>query len=120
MQNVKQQRLQDIGRIAPAVEVEGLKARKRKRVLSVVEEEAVLSTLRPAMQPFLQLADDVGEVRDCALLRLQHVDALDGVPESAFLFEVEPVTLLVALNEHAEKAEEKLQVLFGLGQARTG
>src|SRR6266849_4468664 len=30
--------------------------------------------------------------------------------------QVEPVTLLVTLNEHAEEAEEKLQILFGLLQ----
>ena len=98
------------------MEVEGLKAGERKRVLGVVEEESVLPTARPAVQAFLQLADDVGKVRDRALVRLQHVNALDRVPELAFFFEVEPVALLVALNQHAEEAEEKLQVLFGLRQ----
>src|SRR5713226_4452477 len=68
------------------------------------------------MQAFLQLANDVPKVRDRALVPLQYVDALDRVPQSAFLLEVDPVTLLIALNEHAEKAEEKLQVLFGLRQ----
>src|SRR5450755_1752046 len=68
------------------------------------------------MQAFLQLANDVPKVRDRALVRLQYVDALDRVPQSAFLLEVDPVTLLVTLNEHAEEAEEKLQVLFGLRQ----
>src|SRR5713226_391784 len=68
------------------------------------------------MQAFLQLANDVPKVRDRALVPLQYVNALDRVPQSAFLLEVEPVTLLVTLNEHAEKAEEKLQVLFGLRQ----
>src|SRR3984893_6497778 len=55
-------------------------------------------------------------MRNRALVRLQHVDALDRVPQSAFLLEVDPVTLLVTLNQHAEEAEEKLQVLFGLRQ----
>src|ERR1700689_3156155 len=68
------------------------------------------------MQAFLQLANDVPKVRDRALVRLQYVDALDRVPQSAFLLEVDPVTLLVTLNEHAEEAEEKLQALFGLRQ----
>jgi hypothetical protein len=63
------------------VEVEGLKAAERKRVLGVVEEKAVLSAARPAVQPFFQLADDVGEVRDGALVRLQHVHALDRIPQ---------------------------------------
>ena len=116
MQNVKQQWFQNFRRIVPAVEVERLKAGERKRVLGVVKEESVLSTAGPAVQAFLQLANDVAKVRDRALVRLQHVDALDRVPQSAFFFEVEPVTLLVALNEHAEEAEEKLQVLFGLRQ----
>jgi hypothetical protein len=98
------------------VEVERLKARERKRVLSVVKQEPVLPAAGPAVQAFLQLANDVAKVRDRALVRLQHVDALDRVPQPAFFFEVEPVTLFVALNEHAEEAEEKLQVLFGLRQ----
>src|SRR5271169_6455561 len=114
VQNVKQKWFQDFGRIVPAVEIERLKAFERKRVLSVVEEEAVLSTAGPAVEAFFQLANDVPKVRDRALVRLQYVDALDRVPQSAFLLEVDPVTLLVTLNEHAEEAEEKLQVLFGL------
>jgi len=62
------------------------------------------------------LANDVAKVRDRALARLQHVDALDGVPQPPFFSEVQPIPLFVALNEHAEEAEEKLQVLFGLRQ----
>src|ERR1700684_1350075 len=116
MQNIKQQWFQDFWRIVPAVEVKRLKAFERKRVLGVVEEEAVLSTAGPAVEAFFQLSNDVSKVRDCALVRLQYVDALDRVPESAFLLEVDPVTLLVTLNEHAEEAEEKLQVLFGLSE----
>src|ERR1700683_5642137 len=116
MQNIKEQWFQNLGRVIPAVEVKGLKAFERKCVLGVVEEEAVLSTTGPAVQPFLQFADDVSKVRDCALVRLQYVDSLDRVPQSAFLLEVDPVTLLVTLNEHAEEAKEKLQVLFGLRQ----
>ena len=68
------------------------------------------------MEPFLQLAYDVAKVRNRALVRLQYVDALDRVPQPAFLLEVDTVTLLVTLNEHAEEAEEKLQVFFGLWQ----
>src|SRR5882672_140135 len=116
MQNVKQQRLQNFRRVVPAMEVERLKARERKRVFSVVKQEPVLPAAGPAVEAFFQLADDVPKIRNRALVRLQYVDALDRVPQSAFLLEVEPVTLLVALNEHAEEAEEKLQVLFGLRQ----
>src|SRR5580704_8889587 len=116
VQNVKQEWFQDFRRIIPAVEIKCLKALERKRVLGVVEEEAVLSTAGPAVEAFFQLSNDVSKVRDCTLVRLQHVDALDRVPQSAFLFEVDTVTLLVTLNEHAVAAEEKLQVLFGLWQ----
>src|SRR5208283_1481848 len=116
VQNIKQQWFQDFRRIVPTVKIERLKAFERKRVLRVVEEEAVLSTAGPAVQAFFQLANDVPKVRDRALVRLQYVDALDRVPQSAFLLEVDTVTLLVTLNEHAEEAEEKLQVLFGLWQ----
>src|SRR5271166_4819959 len=116
VQNIKQQWFQDLRRIVPAVEIERLKAFERKRVLGVVKEESVLAAASPAVQPFLQLADDVPKIRNRALVRLQYVDALDRVPQSAFLLEVDTVTLLVTLNEHAEEAEEKLQVLFGLRQ----
>src|SRR5208282_2087622 len=116
VQNIKQQWFQDFRRIVPAVEIERLKAFERKRVLSVVKQKSVLSTTRPAVEAFFQLANDVAKVRDCALVRFQYVNTLDRVPQSSFLFEVEPVTLLVTLNEYAEKAEEKLQVLFGLRQ----
>ena len=114
MQNVEEQWLQHIRRIAPASKVEGLKAAEGERVLGVVEEKSMLAAARPAMQAVLQLADDVGKVGDGALCRLQHVHALDGIPQLALLFEVEPVTLLVALDQHAEEAEEELHVLFGL------
>src|SRR5271166_4510497 len=116
VQNIKQQWFQDLRRIVPAVEIERLKAFERKRVLGVVKEESVLAAASPAVQPFLQLADDVPKIRNRALVRLQYVDALDRVPQSAFLLEVDTVTLLVTLNEHAEEAEEKLQVLLGLRQ----
>src|SRR3984957_2791950 len=116
VQNIKQQWLQNLRRVIPTLEIERLKAGKRKRVLSVVEEKAILSATRPAVQAFLQLTDDVGKVRDRALAGLQHVDALDRIPEPAFLLEVDPVTLFVALNEHAEEAEEKLQIRFCPGQ----
>src|SRR6202795_2261715 len=49
VQNVKQQWFQDFRRIVPAVEIKCLKALERKRVLGVVEEEAVLSTAGPAV-----------------------------------------------------------------------
>src|SRR6266404_7568483 len=116
MQNIKQQWFQNLGRIVPAVEIERLETFERKRVLGVVKEESVLAAVSPAVEAFFQLADDVPKIRNRALVRLQYVDALDRVPQSAFFLEVDPVTLLVTLNEHAEEAEEKLQVLFGLWQ----
>src|ERR1017187_135232 len=116
MQNIKEQWFQNLGRVVPAVEIERLKAFERKRVLGVVKEESVLSTAGPAVEAFFQFANDVAKVRDRTLVRLQYVNPFNRIPEAAFLFEVEPITLLVTLNEHAEKAEEKLQVLFGLRQ----
>src|SRR5580700_1298371 len=70
MQNVKQKRLKNFRRIIPAVEIERLKAFEGKRVLGVVEEEAVLSTAGPTVEAFFQLTNDVSKVRDCALVRL--------------------------------------------------
>src|SRR6202167_1063460 len=116
MQHIKEQWFQNLGRVIPTVEVKRLKTGERKRVLSVVKQKSVLSAAGPAVQPFLQLAYDVPKIRNRALVRLQYVNALDRVPQSAFLLEVDPVTLLVTLNEHAEEAEEKLEVLFGLRQ----
>ena len=71
------------------------------------------------MQAFLQLPDDVHEAGNGALSRLQNINALDGVPELALLFEVKAVTLFGALDQHAKEAEEKLQILFGRGRAKT-
>src|SRR5580658_7374655 len=116
MQNIKEQWFQNLGRVVPAVEIECLKAFERKRVFGVVKQKSVLSTAGPAVEAFFQLANDVAKVRDGALVRLQYVNPFNRIPEAAFLLEVQPVTLLVTLNEHAEKAEEKLQVLFGLRQ----
>src|SRR5579863_3605918 len=116
MQNIKEQWFQNLGRVIPAVEVKRLKAFERKRVLSVVKQKSVLSTAGPAVEAFFQLANDVPKIRNRSLVRLQYIDALDSVPQPAFLFEVDPVTLLVTLNEYSEEAEEKLQVLFGLRQ----
>src|SRR5208282_4748392 len=116
MQNIKKQWFQNLGRVIPTVEVKRLKTGERKRVLSVVKQKSVLSTAGPAVEAFFQLANDISKIRNRTLVRLQDVDALDRIPQSAFLLEVDPVTLLVPLNEHAEETEEKLQVLFGLWQ----
>src|SRR5271166_5607389 len=116
MQNIKQQWFQNLGCVIPTVEVKRLKTGEGKRVLSVVKQESVLTAAGPAVEAFFQLANDVSKVRDRALVRLQYVDALDSVPQPSFLFEVDPETLLVTLNEYSEEAEEKLQVLFGLWQ----
>ena len=60
------------------------------------------------MQTVLQLADDVGEVGDGPLLRLQHIHALDSVPQLSFFLEVESVTLSVSFDQYAEEAEQEL------------
>ena len=63
MQDIKEERFQQFGRVAPAVEVEGLKAAESEGVLYVVEKESVLAGAGPAMQTILQLSDDLREVR---------------------------------------------------------
>src|ERR1700739_2458309 len=112
MENVEEQGLQNIRRVSPACKVECLEAAERKRILGVVKQESVLAAARPALQAVLELADDVGEAGNRSLLRLQHVHAVDRVPQLALLAELEPVTLFVALDEHAEEAEQELHVLF--------
>jgi len=72
----------------------------------------VLAAARPTLQAVLQFSDDIGEIGDCSLFWLQHIYPLDCVPELAFFLEVQPVTLLIALDEHAEETEEKLQVFL--------
>ena len=71
VKDVKQERLQHLGRIAPTGEVEGLEAGEAERVLCVVKEKAVLTLLRPTVQPLFQLSDDLAEGRERALLRAQ-------------------------------------------------
>ena len=65
------------------------------------------------MEPLFQFADDIAEARNRALFRLQHIDPLDCIPKPALFLEVQPVTLLIALDQHTEEAEEKLHILFG-------
>src|SRR5713226_3445057 len=103
MQDVKQEWFKNLRRVVPAVKVESLKGGERKRVLGVVKEKSVLPTARPTVQAFLQLADDVGEVRNRALVRFQHVNSLDCLPQAAFFLEVEPVTLLVTLDRKSTR-----------------
>ena len=67
---------------------------------------------RPAEEPVFQVADDAGEIRERPLVGGKHVDPLDGVPQTDFVFEVEPVTLAVAFDEYAQQAEKELQVFL--------
>ena len=57
----------------------------------------------PAVQPVLQLAEDVGEVRDRALFRFKNVNALDPVPELALFPVVEPVARIVSFDQCPEE-----------------
>ena len=61
VKDVEQKWLQHLRRIAPAGEVESLKAGEAQRVLCVVKEKAVLTFFRPTMQALLQLSDDLAE-----------------------------------------------------------
>ena len=62
VQDVEQQRFQNLGRISPAGEIEGLETAEGQRVFGIIEEESVLPLPGPAVQPVLELAQDVGEV----------------------------------------------------------
>jgi len=112
VQDVEEQRLQHIRRIAPTDEVEGLEVRKRKRVIRVVEEEAVLPMLGPAMEPFLELTDDLRESGKRALFRFDHIHVLNSSPELTFFPEVEPVPLTCSLDQHPKERKQELQVLL--------
>ena len=68
MEHIEQQGFQQIRRIAPTAEVEGLKPLEGKRVLGVVEKETVLAGARPAVETILQFAHDAGEIREGSLV----------------------------------------------------
>jgi hypothetical protein len=103
MQDIEEQRLQNVRRVTPSAEVEGLEAGERQRVFAVIEEKAVLPIGCPAMQPFLQLADDLGESRERPLRGLDDVHILDGCPQFPFLFEVEVIPLAGAFDQDTEE-----------------
>ena len=77
VQHVEQERLQHFWSIAPSVKVKSLKSSERKRVLGVIEEEAILTSAGPAMQAVFQVANDIGEVGKCSLTGFKQIRALD-------------------------------------------
>ena len=55
MQDIEQERFQNIGCITPTLKVKSFKAAEGERVLDVVENEAVLAGFGPAVQTFFDL-----------------------------------------------------------------
>jgi hypothetical protein len=53
MEYIEKKRLQNILRITPTCEIEGLEATERERVFDVVEKEPMLTSARPALQAVL-------------------------------------------------------------------
>ncbi len=86
LQDVKQKWLQYIGVVRPPVEVEGLEARERERVLGIVEEMAELPRLRPAIEALPERSEDGGEVGERAYLCGQLVNALDCGKQCLLVF----------------------------------
>src|SRR5579863_6430689 len=97
VQNVKEQRLQDLRGVSPASEVKGLELAERERVFGVIEQEPVLPLPCPTMQPILQLAENVCKVRDRALFRFENVNAFDSVPELAFVPVIKSMPRIISL-----------------------
>lgn len=62
MENIEEQWLQDIGRVAPPCKVECLEAAEGQSIFGVVEQEPVLTAACPALQAVLQFSDDIGEI----------------------------------------------------------
>src|SRR5579862_53435 len=52
VENVEEQRFQNLGILAHLLEVEALEPRERNRVFGVIEEKSELAALRPLRQPF--------------------------------------------------------------------
>ena len=112
LQHIKQQRLQDVRVVRPAIEVEGLEAGEGERVLGVVEEVAELSGLRPAMQALSQRAEDGREVGERPYLGGQLVGALDRGEQRLFILGRQLIAS-TGLDEHPQEQVQKIQVLVG-------
>ncbi len=85
VQDVEQHRLEDIGVLIPATEVEGLEAREGERVLYVVEQIAELAGTRPAMETFAQRPENGREVGKRPDLAREFVDTLQRSVERFFV-----------------------------------
>ena len=112
LQDVKQQRLQHIGIVRPAIEVEGLEARECERVLGIVEEMAELPGLCPAIQALPERAEDGCEVGESPYIGGQHVCALDRGEQGFFIFGRQLVAP-ADLDQNPEKQVQKVHVLVG-------
>jgi hypothetical protein len=76
LQHVEQHRFENVRVLVPAIEVEGLEARERERVLHVVEEVAELPGLGPAVQALPERSENGREVGERPDLGGQLVHAL--------------------------------------------
>src|SRR5215469_16133526 len=109
MENVEQKSLEYGWGIAPSLKIESLEATESERVFHIIENKTVLARLCPFVEPVFEFANDLGEVRDRALLAIEHVHTLNPRIELAFLFEVQAIA--VALDQDAKQREKELQVL---------
>ena len=120
MQHIEQQRLQELGKLRQAFEVEALQALERQRVLGVVEERRVGAALDPPVQVLRQAArQHVGERDQAALRRVEGIDVLDRLVEIPVLLHRE-LMLPTGLQQHAHEREEEVQVLLRRLAGRTG
>ncbi len=118
LQHVKQQWLQHVRVIAPAIEVEGLEPRERQGVFDVIEEMAELPGLRPSVQPLTQRAENGRKVRERPYLGGQFVDPLDSGEQRFFILGRQLIAS-AGLNQHPQ--EQKQKVLFSwVAQGKMG
>src|SRR5215472_8474227 len=109
MENVEQKGLEYGWGIVPSLKIEGLEAAESERVFHIIENKTVLTRLCPLVEPLFEFANDLGEIRDSALLAIERVHTLNPRIELAFLFDIQAIA--VALDQDAKQGEKELQVL---------
>ena len=110
MQDVEEQRFQEFRVLAHALEVEALKARKRNRVLGVVEEKAELAAASPFGEAARNIVPErVRQHAQRAQRRVDGVQVLDLVEEVALGGRIDLGSSL-PLDQDFQEQSEKIEI----------
>ena len=112
VQDVEQQRFQNLRRIAPAGEVEGLETAERERVFALSKRKpywpAVVQRCSRSFSSPMMLAKF--ETVRCSGSRM-YMRSI-AVPELALFLVVEPIALVLPFDQYPEEGKQELQVLL--------